>query len=75
MTGTLQCGYDTLHNLRDFNDNYALGGVNPGPISIAGGIGAGVTQNYLVAINFPSGSDNGYQGLATAVTFTWFAQQ
>lgn len=75
MTGTLQCGYDTLHNLRDFNDNYALGGVNPGPISIAGGIGAGVTQNYLVAINFPNGSDNGYQGLATAVTFTWFAQQ
>ena len=75
MTGTLQCGYDTLHNLRDFSDNYAAGGVNPGPISIAGGIGAGVTQNYLVAINFPNGSDNGYQGLATAVTFTWFAQQ
>ena len=35
----------------------------------------GATQNYIVAINFPTGSDNGYQGLGTALNFTWFAQQ
>jgi len=69
-----KCSYDTLHNLRDFNDNYATGG-NPGPLSIAGGLGAGATQNYIIAINFPTGSDNGYQGLGTALNFTWFAQQ
>jgi hypothetical protein len=71
----VKCSYDSLHNLRDFNDNYAVGGSNPGPLSIAGGINAGATQNYIIAINFPNGSDNGYQGLASALNFTWFAQQ
>ena len=75
MTGALKCAYQTTSNLRDFNDNYALGGSNPGPISIAGGIAAGATQYYIVAITFPAGSDNGYQGLGAAVTFNWFAQQ
>lgn len=69
-----KCSYDSLHNLRDFNDNYVVGG-SPGPLTFAGGIAAGATQNYIVAINFPTGSDNGYQGLGTALNFTWFAQQ
>ncbi len=71
----VKCSYDSVHNLRDFNDNYAVGGSNPGPLSIAGGIAAGATQNYIIAINFPNGSDNGYQGLGSALNFTWFAQQ
>jgi hypothetical protein len=75
MTGAQQCAYATTENLRDFNDNYALGGSNPGPLSIAGGIAAGATQNYIIAITFPNGSDNGYQGLGATVTFNWFAQQ
>jgi hypothetical protein len=70
-----KCSYDSLHNLRDFNDNYAVGGSNPGPLSVAGGIVAGATQNYIIAINFPNGSDNGYQGLGSALNSTWFAQQ
>jgi len=70
-----KCSYDTVHNLRDFNDNYAVGGSSPGPLSMAGGIAAGATQNYIIAINFPNGSDNGYQGLGSALNFTWFAQQ
>jgi hypothetical protein len=68
-----KCSYDSLHNLRDFNDNYAVGG-NPGPLSLTA-LAAGATQNYIIAINFPTGSDNGYQGLGTALNFTWFAQQ
>ncbi|HEY8738671.1 MAG TPA: hypothetical protein VIO62_16700 [Candidatus Dormibacteraeota bacterium] len=68
-----KCSYDSLHNLRDFNDNYAVGG-NPGPLGL-GSLAAGATQNYIIAINFPTGSDNGYQGLGTALNFTWFAQQ
>ena len=70
------CVYDTAHNLRDFNDNGVVGGT-PGPISVAGGIAAGATQYFVIAINFPNsaGSDNGFAGLGAATTFNFYAQQ
>jgi hypothetical protein len=75
MTGAQHCSYDTLHNLRDFNDNYVTtGGANPGAISL-GAFAPGTTDYFVVAVLFPSTSDNSYQGLGATLTFNWFAQQ
>jgi len=70
------CAYDTSHTLRDYNDNYATGGT-PGPLSVAGGLAAGATKYFIVAMNFPNaaGSDNGFAGLGTSATFNWTATQ
>ena len=70
------CVYDSAHDLRDFNDNDVVAGT-PGPIAVAGGIAAGATAYFVIAINFPNsaGSDNGFTGLGAATTFNFYAQQ
>lgn len=63
------CAYDTAHDLRDFNDNFTSGA----PIAL-GAFAPGTTDYFVVDVLFPSAADNGYQGLASSLTFTWFAQ-
>jgi predicted ribosomally synthesized peptide with SipW-like signal peptide len=64
--GGAACAYDAAHTPGDFGANHQLAGAYN-----LGAMNAGTTRYFVVAVSFPLGSDNAYQGSKAALTFTW----